>query len=221
MRDAYWEGVWQAEDAAQCAEYLRGHMRARPAFLDVFHQYGAANVCDAACGFGAYGAMLAANGFSVSLFDIASSSIALAKSLFQREGLAAKDWQVCDICQIVYPSGSFDAVVAHAVIDHLPAERARTALDELTRIAKPGGLVYLSFDPLEEDDLLEPNDILPDGSFLYTDGSRKGLLFHPYSEDDAQQFLLGQKIVYSRVSSRGELEYILQTTQTSAEQAHL
>jgi SAM-dependent methyltransferase len=220
MRDAYWEGVWQAEDAAQCAEYLRGHMRARPAFLDIFRQYGVADVCDAACGFGAYGAMLAANGFSVSLFDIASSSIALAKTLFQREGLAAKDWQVCDICQIAYAGGSFDAVVAHAVIDHLPAERARTALDELTRIAKPGGFVYLSFDPLEEDDLLEPHDILPDGSFLYTGGSHKGLLFHPYSEEDAQLFLLGQKIVYSRASSRGEREYILQT-QTSAEQAQL
>lgn len=220
MQDAYWEGVWQAEDAAQCAEYLRGHMRARPAFLDVFRECGVVNVCDAACGFGAYGAMLAANGFSVSLFDIASSSIELAKTLFQREGLSAIDWQVCDICQIAFPSGSFDAVVAHAVIDHLPAKRAQTALCELMRIAKPGGLVYLSFDPLEEDDLLEPHDILPDGSFFYTGGSRKGLLFHPYSDENAHLLLLGQKIVYSRINKRGEREYILQT-QTSAEQAHI
>lgn len=211
MQDAYWEGVWKTEDAAQCAEYLRGHMRARPKFLDVFCQHGVITVCDAACGFGAYGAMLAANGFSVSLFDIASSSVELAKTLFLREGLAAKDWCVCDICQIAYASCSFDAVAAHAVIDHLPVERARMALDELVRIVKPGGLVYLSFDPLEDDDLLEPHDVLADGSFVYTEGERNGLLFHFYTEKEIRHLLELSEIVYANQTARGEREYILQT----------
>jgi ubiquinone/menaquinone biosynthesis C-methylase UbiE len=209
MRDAYWEGVWQAEDAARCAEYLLGHMRARPAFLDVFRQHGVATVCDAACGFGAYGAMLAANGFSVSLFDIADSSIVLAKFLFQHEGLAAKDWRVCDICQIAYPSGSFDAVVAHAVIDHLPAERARAALGELTRIVKPSGLVYLSFDPLEEDDLVQSHEVLSDGSFLYTEGERNGLLFHYYTEKEIRLLLKGFETIYTNETTNGSRERIV------------
>lgn len=208
MRDAYWEDVWQAEDSAQCAEYLRGHMRARPAFLDVFRQYGVTAVCDAACGFGAYGAMLTANGFSVSLFDIADSSVELAKTLFQLEGISANDWRVCDICQISYPNEAFDAVVAHAVIDHLSTERARTALGELTRITKPDGLVYLSFDPLEEDDLLEPHDIHPDGSFLYTEGERNGLLFHYYSENEIRHLLDGYETIYLNETANGVRERV-------------
>ena len=211
MRDAYWEGVWQAEDTAQCAAYLRGHMRAHPAFLDVFRQYGVASVCDAACGFGAYGAMLTANGFCVSLFDIAHSSVELAKTLFLREGLPVKDWRVCDICQISYPAESFDAVVAHAVIDHLSAERARAALGELMRITKPGGLVYLSFDPLEQDDLLEPHDVLGDGSFVYTEGERNGLLFHFYTEKEIRHLLAFFEIVYANQTARGEREYVIRT----------
>lgn len=216
MQDAYWEGVWQAEDAAQCAEYLRGHMRARPAFLDVFRQYGVVTVCDAACGFGAYGAMLAANGFSVSLFDIASSSVELAKTLFQRKGLAAKDWRVCDICQISYPNETFDAVVAHAVIDHLSAERAHAALFELVRITKPGGLVYLSFDPLEEDDLVLPHEVLSDGSFLYTEGERNGLLFHYYTENEIRQLLVGFETIYLNETANGGRERIFRTQAEAA-----
>ena len=211
MQDAYWENVWLSEDVAQCAEYLRGHMRAAPAFLDVFRKHGVVAVCDAACGFGAYGAMLAANGFRVSLFDIAKNSVELSQTLFRQEGLPAEDWRVCDICQITHPSDTFDAVVAHAVIDHLTLERAKKALAELTRITKPGGLLYLSFDPLEEDDLSEPHDVLPDGSFLYTSGSRNGLLFHPYFGEDIPTLLQGRKIVYSRTNARGEREYVLQT----------
>ncbi|MEN6596038.1 MAG: class I SAM-dependent methyltransferase [Clostridiaceae bacterium] len=221
MQNAYWEGVWQAEDAAQCAAYLRGHMRAHPAFLDVFRQYGVTNVCDAACGFGAYGAMLTANGFSVSLFDIANSSVELAKTLFRQEGLSAERWRVCDICQIAYPDESFDAIVAHAVIDHLSTERAHTALGELLRIAKPGGLVYLSFDPLEQDDLLEPHDVLADGSFVYTEGERNGLLFHFYTEKEIRHLLEFFKIVYTNQTARGEREYIIQTRVKTGESESL
>ena len=83
MQDAYWGrrlagGRRRAVRRVPCA----GTCAPAPAFLDVFRECGVVNVCDAACGFGAYGAMLAANGFSVSLFDIASSSIELAKTLF-------------------------------------------------------------------------------------------------------------------------------------------
>ncbi len=103
MQDDYWESVWLTEDATLCADYLRGHMRAKPAFLDVFRRYGVSTVCDAACGFGAYGAMLKANGFRVSLFDIAKSSVELSQTLFRQEGLSAEDWRVCDICKIDTP----------------------------------------------------------------------------------------------------------------------
>ena len=211
MQDDYWENVWLTENPMLCAGYLRGHMRAKPEFLDVFRRHGVTTVCDAACGFGAYGAMFAANGYAVSLFDIAKSAVELAQSLFRQEGLSAVAWRVCSLNRIGYADAAFSAVCAHAVLDHLAPENARLALVELIRITKPGGLIYLSFDPLEADDLSAPHDLLPDGGFLYTDGIRKGLLFYPYNSEAINTLLSGYKILYFKTNTRGEQEIVMQT----------
>lgn len=210
MTDPYWEKLWQTEDGDELARYLRGHMESSPAFLEVFRRRRVFSVCDAACGFGAYSAMLSANGYRVSGFDVAASSVALTKKLLAHVGLESGEYKMCDICDIAFPDASFDAAVAHAVIDHLSAERAKTALNELFRIVKKGGIVYLSFDPLEEDDLTQPHEVLPDGSFLYTRGDMDGLLFRHYSDDDIDCLFSGFDIVYQNETPRGEREFILQ-----------
>jgi len=212
MTDSYWETLWKTEDAGELARYVRSHMKSSPAFLELFRQRCVSSVCDAACGFGAYSAMLSANGYRVSGFDIAGSSVELTKTMLKKAGLKFGEYQVCDICGIAFPGGAFDAVVAHAVIDHLTAERAKTALNELFRVVKNNGLVYLSFDPLEDDDLAQPHAILPDGSFLYSDGDRNGLLFHYYSNADVDRLLDGLKIVYRNETSWGEREFVLEKT---------
>ncbi len=210
MSDPYWEKLWQSEDAGELARYIQGHMKSSPAFLELFRQRHVSSVCDAACGFGAYSAMLSANGFHVGGFDVAGSSVELTKALLKNAGLTFGEYKTCDICDIAFPGEAFDAVVAHAVVDHLTAERAKTALNELLRIVKRDGLVYLSFDPLEDDDLAQPHEVLSDGSFPYSSGDRNGLLFHYYSEEDIGCLLAGFHIVYQNETPRGEREFILQ-----------
>ncbi|HRX58927.1 MAG TPA: class I SAM-dependent methyltransferase [Eubacteriales bacterium] len=210
MQDAYWESLWRTENPGECLRFIRGHARSRPAFLSIFERFGVRRVCDAACGFGAYSAMLLANGYDVSGFDIAESAVSLTKTLLSAIGMSPGEYKVCSICDIAFSDRAFGAVTAHAVIDHLPVAEAGRAIDELFRITADGGLVYLSFDPLEDDDLAAPHEILPDGSFLYSGAQRDGLLFHYYLEEELNALLAGRKIVYRNLTARKERELILQ-----------
>ena len=48
-----------------------------------------------------------------------------------------------DITQIHYPAGYFDVIYCSHVLEHVP-DRIRMA-DEMVRVTRPGGLVYLSY----------------------------------------------------------------------------
>jgi len=206
---AYWENEWCSQTIDTYQSYLEGHTRAKPWFADVFQAYGVSRVCDAACGFGAYSAMLSANGYRVSGFDFSNTAVELTQQLLTRNTLSYEQIRVCDICKIDFPEGAFDAVVAHAVLDHLDVERVALALSELVRITKDRGLVYLSFDPLEQDDLDEPHEVLPDGSFLYTGANRNGLLFRYYSSAEIRALTSMYHILQWRCSKRGERGILL------------
>lgn len=206
----YWDQEWNSQTIDAYQRYLEGHMRAHPWFLEAFTKNEVKHVCDAACGFGAYGAMLAANGFQVSGFDVSSSAVNLTKQLFTNNNICFSNYIVSDICAIDFAHDFFDATVAHAVLDHLTESNAERALCELVRITKPGGLVYISFDPLEQDDISEPHDVLEDGSFLYLDGERNGLLFRHCSARSINSMLKPYQILQWRINKRGERELLLQ-----------
>ena len=206
----YWEKEWNSDSPDAYQTYLLGHISAKPWFLEEFHRFGVSTVCDAACGFGAYSAMLSANGFFVSGFDISQNAVNLTIDLLNRNNLEHLTYRVCDICRIDFPDASFDAVVAHAVLDHLPVKDVRRALLELHRVTKDGGLIFLSFDPLEPEDLEEPHEVMPDGSFLYVGGGREGLLFHHYTDEKIQCLLQDRTILQWKENSRGERQLLIQ-----------
>jgi SAM-dependent methyltransferase len=206
----YWEKEWNSESLDAYQNYLLGHIHAKPWFLEEFHRRGVSSVCDAACGFGAYSAMLSANGFSVSGFDVSQTAVNLTTELLKQNNLPFETYRTCDICCIDFPDASFDAVVAHAVLDHLPTKGIPTAISELCRITKNNGLIYLSFDPLEPDDLEEPHEVMSDGSFLYVGGGRDGLLFHYYYEEEIQFLLQDRTILQWRENSSGERQLLIQ-----------
>lgn len=208
----YWQAEWSAQPPEEYQSYLIGHIHAKPWFLEAFDEIDVARVCDAACGFGAYSAMLSANGFQVSGFDTAPAAVELTCALLQSNALQYDQFIESDISDIQFPDHAFDATVAHAVLDHLPVSSAAKAVSELFRITKNGGLVYLSFDPLEEDDLSEPHVLNEDGSFLYTEGARRGLLFRFYTSDDIKQLLIPYQILQWRANRRGEREILLLAT---------
>ncbi|MCL2603003.1 MAG: class I SAM-dependent methyltransferase [Defluviitaleaceae bacterium] len=204
--DNYWDGVWNDPETDKYIGYVKGYATWNPEFMEIFAKHGVRKVCDAACGFGAYSVMMAKKGYEVSGFDISEKSVALTLRMLKKFECTFDEYKVCGITDIKYGDDTFCAIAAHAVIDHLPFADAKIALAELYRVLKPGGLLYLSFDPLGEDDIQNAHTLLDDGSRLYNDGLR----FRYYSEDDISLFLMGREIIYSNSNRRGEREYILQ-----------
>lgn len=207
--DRYWENVWDAPKLERYEGYILGKMKNSYGFLHVFEENHIKKVCDAACGFGAYSVLLSSKGYQVTGFDVAKSAIRLTKANMQNFGFNADGYIVSDITDIAFPTGGFDAVVAHAVIDHLPVASASQAINELVRIVKDGGLIYLSFDGLEDDDLSLEHEVLEDGSFLYTDESRAGLRFKHYQDKEIKKLLNGRNIIYQETNKRGERERVI------------
>jgi len=201
----YWNSVWREPDIEKYKGYVNGYVTWTPKFIEIFADNNVKTVCDVACGFGAYSVMMAKKGYDVSGFDISENSIALTKRMLQEFECNAGQYEVCGITNIKFEDSTFCAAVAHAVIDHIPFAEAKIALGELYRILAPGGLLYLSFDPLGEDDINKNHQLLEDGSRLYEDG----LLFRYYSNDNINLLLDGKNIVYSNTNSRGEREFVL------------
>ena len=198
----FWDKSWECEDIKELEKYLDGYYKLESKELDIFKENGITNICDAACGFGAYTLAFLANGFNVKAGDISPRSIEITKNLLKKYNLNAKDLSVRDILNTGYQDLEFDGVIAHAVIDHLTVEDAKKAINELSRITKKNGLIMLSFDKASSDDLSEKHDLLEDGTMLYSSGSLEGMLFHPYDEKKIKELLNGYNIIYQDETRR-------------------
>ena len=205
MRD-YWNDIWRKGGIENYFSYAKGYATWKPSFLDMFKSHNVKSVCDAACGFGAYSVMLEKNGYTVCGFDISEESVALTTRIMQAFCCNHGGYKVCSLTSIEYADAMFDAVVAHAVIDHLPLADAKVALEEMLRILVPGGLLYITFDPMNEGDECKKYSILEDNSRLYDDG----LLFRYYTEVDIHNLLYGRAIIWTATNNKGEREFILQ-----------
>ena len=203
----YWNVEWKDATVSEYKKYINPN--GRPKFFDIFKEYNIRYVCDAACGFGAYSVMLNNNGFHTAGFDVSENSVNLTKSMLLHFNCPNDEYKVCNITDIDFDDEIFDAVVAHAVIDHLSVNDAKKALEELYRITKKNGLIYLSFDGIEGDDISLEHQVLEDGSFLYHDESRNGLLFKYYLEKDINNLIIGRNKVYYNITSKGDREVII------------
>lgn len=200
----YWEACWREEDATQLQTYLTGWKNYHGREIELLKAHQVKSVCDAACGFGAYTIAFAANGFEVCGFDISHASVEITRQGLAQCGFDAVDVKVASILDTGYEDASFDAVNAHAVLDHLTVADAKKAIDELLRITRKGGLVLMSFDEAEEEDFTEEHIEVEPGTMQYVSGSRKGMLFHPYEWDEIDRLLEKHEIVEKWSNRRGE-----------------
>ena len=205
--DKYWDEVWAELNFNEYEKYINGYIEASHTydFIELFHRNNIISVCDAACGFGAYSVMLSKSGFHLSGFDVSTNSIQLTEAMLNKYDCIYHEYKICDITSIAFKNESFDGTVAHAVIDHLSLENAQTAINELLRITRKDGLLFLSFDGLSADDVNHEHTVLEDGSFLYSDG----LLFRYYTEDDICMLLQNQCITHQRTNQKGDREIVL------------
>ena len=188
--ERFWEHSWKRVDPERVAGYVQSIDMNPDPLIDALHRHGVKTVCDAGCGCGAYAWKLAANGFCVSGFDISSHAVEVARMLLERAALAA-GLKTAGILSTGYADGAFDGAVCRDVLDHLPRAEAAAAVKELCRITRPGGIVIVTLDPLDEEYRTEPHRVNADGDYVYTDGKWKGMVFHPYTTETVRAIFPG------------------------------
>lgn len=208
--EKYWEKLWQSESAEELLKYLEGYYKFSYNIMEIFKQNGIKKICDAACGFGGYTLAYVSNGFEVESFDVSKAAVDFTKMGLEKYGFDTSKVKVADMLKTEYEDSYFDGVLVNSVIDHLTAEDAKKALDEMFRIVREGGLVAISFDGLEDDDVTAEHEILEDGSFRYTgEDARKGMIFHQYDVDEINSLLQGKTILFQGVNGRNQQVVVL------------
>lgn len=205
----FWDEVWNKKDIEEYRQYLTKYENISNRMTDVFHENGCKVICDAACGFGANSLVLLQNGFEVYGFDIAENSVWITTHLLDSYGIKSEQYKKASLLDTGYPDHFFDAVAVRDALDHVSVSDCKIALQELRRITKKNGLLYASFDQLEEDDLELEHTILEDGSFLYQDENRKGMLFHYYKDEELKQLFANNTLLYMGTDRRGSREFII------------
>lgn len=205
----YWDLCWREEDSYQLQTYLTGWKNYRGREIELLKEHQVKSVCDAACGFGAYTIAFASNGFEVSGFDISPASVEITRQGLTRYGFDSVNIKVAGILDTGYENATFDAVNAHAVLDHLTVTDAQKAIEELFRITRQDGLVVVSFDGINDEDFTEEHIEIEPGTMQYVSGSRKGMLFHPYEWEEVDCLLEKYEVVDKWSNQRNEKIVVL------------
>ena len=106
-----------------------------------------ARVLDDGCGYGRLTAEVAGLGYRVRGVDVSAALIARGRR--EHPGL---DLVRCASVPLPFEAASFDAALLFAVLTCVPDDAAQEALTvDLGRLVRPGGVLYLSDVPLQED----------------------------------------------------------------------
>ena len=104
------------------------------------------------CGNGRDAAWLAAHDYRVCGFDASTALLAEARRLHPE--IVFREAALPELAEI---DERFDNVVCETVIMHLPAESIPLAVDNLRRLLRPNGVLYLSWRVTEGEDTRQPD----------------------------------------------------------------
>ena len=115
---SFWDSSWKSVDPNRMAEYIGAFDMGEDDLIATMLEYGVKSVCDAGCGCGIYATKLAANGFSVSGFDVSAHAVEIAQSLIQKAGFSA-DLKTASVLDTGYADDQFDCVISRDVLDQI------------------------------------------------------------------------------------------------------
>jgi len=158
-------------------------------------------VLDLGCGNGRHAMYFARQGFKASGIDVSPQAIAWATDWAAREQLDV-DFRVSDITELPYDDATFDAVVSHGVLDHVPGETAARAAREVRRVLKPGGLFYCDLRSNEDFECGIGTEVARN-TYLLAEGFEKGLVQHFFAADEIAALFDGLfRTIYSEITEQ-------------------
>lgn len=142
------------------------------------------NILDFGCGAGRNALYLARLGHEVTVSDLSRKAMTICETRAKAEGLRV---EVCAYTQgkIDANNGTFDAILAWSVLDHMTLHEMRSVVREFSRVAREGAVLLCSFDPEEDPHYFDcPYEVLGDGTFRCVGGRWNGMLFRRYRKEE-------------------------------------
>jgi len=161
---------------------------------------GAAEILDVGCGLGRWCIYMAKRGLRPTGVDIVELAVQAARKWAETEGVDAS-FVVASATSLPFPKASFDGYVGSRLLDHLGLDNARKAVEEMTRVLRPGGVFFLSFDG--PDTMPSPHEVMPDGSWYYTDGPFAGLIWRHFTDAEITGLLEGLELTGFTITETG------------------
>jgi SAM-dependent methyltransferase len=156
-----------------------------PAIAKRFKAHSVNSVLDHGCGSGRHVLYLARQGFEVVGLDIAPTGLS---ALFQK--LVAEEYvshtTLGDILQLPFADESFDGIISVRVIHHNRLALIQRTVDEMRRILKPQGLIWITVPVPKGHGAKDGKEIEP-GTWVPAGGIEKGLPHHLFTEDELQK----------------------------------
>lgn len=177
-------------------QYQKGYFlhepvhRELPKIAQRFKTHVVTRVLDHGCGSGRHTVYLASQGFEVFGLDIAPTGLSTTIQKLATEGLTGHV-TLADMLQLPYEDEFFDAIISVRVIHHNRLAVIRETVEEMRRVLKPQGLVWVTVPVPKGHGSKHGREIEPD-TWVPSGGIEKGLPHHLFTEarlrDLFQQF---------------------------------
>jgi SAM-dependent methyltransferase len=151
-------------------------------------------VLDLGCGAGRHTVYLAQEGFEVYALDISSEGVEHTAEWLTAEGLQA-NLQQADITALPYPDEFFDSIVSVSVLHHNTIANIRSAMREIRRTLRPGGLLFAT-ECAEGDYQDGRGEQIENGTYLAPeDADQPGFPHHFFGESELKALLRGFAVI--------------------------
>ena len=149
-------------------------------------KYKVKKVLDLGCGSGWLTIFMSKYGFDVTGIDIAKPAIELGKT-WAGEDNANVNFLIGDLLNLPFKESTFDAVICNSVLEHLRLEQAKILFEKAHKVLIEKGFFFGCFDQVGtgKGEYFE----LADGTHIYTDQMRKGMMLRNYSDDELRILL--------------------------------
>lgn len=184
MKSKTWEAAWRERHSHELWSVPDIEV---VALLKTLRGEGVERVLDLGFGLGRHVILFAREGFDTHGIEPTSSGFAYCEEWLKAEGLHA-DIRTGEMTELPYGDGFFDFVLSWNVIYHGTLSRLRKALEEIRKVARKGGLVYLTMNSTRNKHYGQGTEIEPD-TFL-NPMKMDGDLPHHYSDEGEVKALL-------------------------------
>ncbi|HET7717740.1 MAG TPA: class I SAM-dependent methyltransferase, partial [Bauldia sp.] len=132
-----WDEKWATEEGR--AGYTSAEPDVIETATELSARLGSVRALDLGCGVGRHALLFARLGFEVSAVDLAEAGLAELRRAAAAEDLEI-DARVAPMTELPFADGAFDYVLSFNVLCHGDREIVRTAIGEIRRVLRQGGV---------------------------------------------------------------------------------